>query len=94
MIKLIQDICDKRIAGVEAARILSLSARQVYRMVKRFVAFGSSGLLSLKRGQSGNHWHDDKLKLRVLTVIHENYSDFGPTLAHEKLTELHGTANG
>ncbi|WP_428473742.1 hypothetical protein [Photobacterium indicum] len=29
-IKLIQDICDKRITGVEAARILSLSSRQIF----------------------------------------------------------------
>jgi maltooligosyltrehalose synthase len=29
----IRDICDKRITGVEAARILRLSSRQVYRLV-------------------------------------------------------------
>ena len=89
-IKLVQDICDKRITGVEAARILSLSTRQVYRLVKRFTEFGSSGLLSLKRGQPGNHRHDDKFKLRVLTIINEYYADFGPTLVHEKLAERHG----
>lgn len=89
-IKLIQDICEKRITGVDAARILSLSSRQVYRLAKRFMEFGSSGLLSLKRGRPGNHRHDDKLKLRTLALVHEYYADFGPTLAHEKLTELHG----
>jgi len=89
-IKLIQDICDKRITGVEAARILSLSSRQIYRLVKRFITLGSSGLLSLKRGRPSNHRHDDKLKLRTLALVHEYYADFGPTLAHEKLTELHG----
>lgn len=35
-IKLIQDICDKRITGVEAARILSLSTRQVYHLSARY----------------------------------------------------------
>ncbi|WP_249199233.1 helix-turn-helix domain-containing protein [Photobacterium sp. GJ3] len=34
-IKLIQDICDKRLTGVEAARLLKLSPRQVYRLAKR-----------------------------------------------------------
>jgi len=88
-IKLIQDICDKRITGVEAARILSLSSRQIYRLVKRFITLGSSGLLSLKRGRPSNHRHDDKVKLQTLAIVHEYYADFGPTLAHEKLAEVH-----
>ncbi|PSV44055.1 helix-turn-helix domain-containing protein [Photobacterium indicum] len=87
-IKLIQDICDKRITGVEAARILSLSSRQIYRLVKRFITLGSSGLLSLKRGRPSNHRHDDKVKLQTLAIVHEYYADFGPTLAHEKLADV------
>ncbi|HIF9159693.1 TPA: helix-turn-helix domain-containing protein [Photobacterium damselae] len=39
-IKVIQDICDKRLTGVEAAHLLNLSPRQVYRLVKRFIEFG------------------------------------------------------
>ncbi|ARR51820.1 helix-turn-helix domain-containing protein (plasmid) [Photobacterium damselae subsp. damselae] len=54
-IKVIQDICDKRLTGVEAARLLNLSPRQVYRLVKRFIEFGASGLVSLQRGRPGNH---------------------------------------
>ena len=26
----------------------------------------------------------------VLSIVHERYADFGPTLAAEKLSELHG----
>ncbi|MGF1684836.1 ISNCY family transposase, partial [Photobacterium minamisatsumaniensis] len=89
-IKLVQDICDKRITGVEAARLLKLSTRQVYRLARRFTELGSAGLISRKRGQPGNHRHDDKLKLQTLALLHQQYADFGPTLAHEKLTELHG----
>lgn len=88
-IKLIQDICDKRLTGVEAARLLKLSPRQVYRLVKRFIELGAAGLVSLKCGQPGNHRHDDKLKLQTLALLHQRYSDFGPTLAHEKLSEDH-----
>ncbi|MGF1872863.1 hypothetical protein L4D75_23560 [Photobacterium indicum] len=50
---------------------------------------GSSGLLSLKRGRPSNHRHDDKVKLQTLAIVHEYYADFGPTLAHEKLAEVH-----
>ncbi|MEI8595641.1 helix-turn-helix domain-containing protein [Photobacterium sp. Hal280] len=46
-IKLIQDISDKRITGVEVARLLKLSPRQVYRLIKRFAELGAAGLVSL-----------------------------------------------
>ncbi|GAL02935.1 mobile element protein [Photobacterium aphoticum] len=88
-IKVIQDICDKRLTGVEAAHLLKLSPRQVYRLVKRFVEFGAAGLISLQRGRPGNHRYDDDVKLTALAIIHEHYIDFGPTLAHEKLSEIH-----
>ncbi|MCG2839226.1 hypothetical protein L6J37_20555 [Photobacterium sp. WH77] len=66
-IKLIQDICDKRLTGVKAARLrlLKLSPRQVYRLVKRFIELGL--------GQPGNHRHDEILKLQ--TLAHEKLSE-------------------
>jgi len=33
---------------------------------------------------------DDSVRQQALMIIRERYADFGPTLAHEKLTELHG----
>ncbi|MGF1869939.1 helix-turn-helix domain-containing protein [Photobacterium indicum] len=54
----IRDVCEKRIQRSDAAGILRLSRRQVYRLVKRFMEFGFSGLLSLKRGRPSNHRHD------------------------------------
>lgn len=87
-IKVIQDICDKRLTGVEAAHLLNLSPRQVYRLVKRFIEFGASGLVSLQRGRPGNHRYDENVKLQTLAILHEHYTDFGPTLAHEKQQEF------
>ncbi|HIF9342182.1 TPA: helix-turn-helix domain-containing protein [Photobacterium damselae] len=84
-IKVIQDICDKRLTGVEAAHLLNLSPRQVYRLVKRFIEFGASGLVSLQRGRPGNHRYDENVKLQTLAILHEHYTDFGPTLAHDLL---------
>ncbi|WP_051902644.1 hypothetical protein [Photobacterium sanctipauli] len=46
-------------------------------------------MVSLKRGQPGNHRHDEKLKLQTLALLQQQYEDFGPTLAHEKFAELH-----
>ena len=93
-IKIIQDVCDNQITGVEAARRLNLSCRQVSRLVKRFTQFGASGLLSQQRGVPSNHRYDDNLRLRILNLIHEYYADFGPTLAREKLIERHGIKIG
>nr|WP_245823924.1 hypothetical protein [Photobacterium proteolyticum] len=40
-------------------------------MVKRFAEFGAAGLVSLRRGQPGNHRYDDKLKLQTLALLHQ-----------------------
>ncbi|MBY3787746.1 ISNCY family transposase [Photobacterium carnosum] len=93
-IKVIQDVCDKQITGVEAARRLNLSCRQVSRLVKRFTQFGAGGLLSQQRGVPSNHRYDDNVRLRILKLIHEYYADFGPTLAREKLIERHNIKIG
>lgn len=45
-IKLVQDICDKRLTGVEAAR-----TRQVQRLVTRFRQLGAAGLVHQRRGK-------------------------------------------
>ncbi|MDC9588959.1 hypothetical protein PSI23_06415 [Xenorhabdus sp. XENO-10] len=39
--------------------------------------------------KSGNYSLPESLKLQVLALLYENYSDFGPTLAAEKLRERH-----
>ncbi len=44
---------------------------------------------SKKRGRPGNHKLKEGLKEVVRDLIEDNYKDFGPTLAHEKLIELH-----
>jgi hypothetical protein len=45
--------------------------------------------LSAANAVPSNRRLTESLKLRVLTLIRENYSDFGPTLAAEKLRERH-----
>lgn len=52
--------------------------------MNRFHESGAAGLANLRRGRPGHHRLPESLKLRVLSLIHEHYSDFGPTLAAEK----------
>ncbi len=42
------------------------------------------------RGQPGHRRHDDLLKSKCLSIISEHLLGFGSTLAHEKLTTIHG----
>lgn len=63
--------------------------RQTQRLMNRFRESGAAGLANLRRGRPGNHRLPESLKLRVLSLLHDHYSDFGPTLAAEKLRERH-----
>lgn len=86
----IRDVCERRLRRKDAASLLSLTERQVQRLMNRFRQSGIEGLVSKRRGQPSNNRCSDKLKLIVLDLIKQHYADFGPTLATEKLHEDHG----
>jgi hypothetical protein len=46
--------------------------------------------VSKRRGKSSNHSLGTAVREDALKLIRRHYHDFGPTLAHEKLTEEHG----
>lgn len=73
----------------EAAEQLGLSVRQVKRLVRRYRDEGAAGLASRRRGRTSNRRLDAALREQALALVRERYADFGPTLAHEKLTERH-----
>ena len=72
-----------------AASLLGLSPRQVFRLLARFRAEGASGLASRRRGRPSNRRLPTSVREAALAVVRERYADFGPTLAAEKLAELH-----
>jgi transposase len=85
-----QRIKDKRLTQKEAAGLLGISIRQVKRLWRAYRKKGVSGLVSQRRSKPSNNRLDAGVVQRVLDLIKEKYEDFGPTLAHEKLTEVHG----
>ena len=85
-----QRIKDKRLTQKEAAQMLNLSVRQIKRLYRAYKAHGAKGLISARRGKPSNHRIDGQVEQQVLDLLKEKYEDFGPTLAHEKLTEVHG----
>jgi hypothetical protein len=89
-LEVMQRLRDKRLKQFEAARMLGISVRQVKRVFRAFKAYGAVGLMSRRRGRPSNHRLDPGTMQTAIDLIYERYQDFGPTLAHEKLTEVHG----
>src|SRR3954471_1011514 len=75
--------------AAEAAPLLGLSARQVFRLLARFRAEGAAGLASRRRGRPSNRRLPASVREAALAVVRERYADFGPTLAAEKLAASH-----
>jgi transposase len=84
-----QRIKDKRLTQAEAAQMLNLSVRQIKRLYRAYKAQGAKGLISARRGKPSNHRLGAQVEQQALDLLKEKYADFGPTLAHEKLTEVH-----
>ena len=83
-------LCSGKLSQQAAAVELQLSTRQMRRLQRAYAAGGARALLSKQRGQPSNHQLAPQLKQLVVSLIQTRYADFGPTLAHEKLAELHG----
>ena len=71
----------------DAAALLGLKRRQVYRLLDRLREDGAEGMISRKRGRPSNRRHSGVLRDRIIAIVREHYHDFGPTLACEYLIE-------
>ncbi|SAJ62608.1 integrase catalytic subunit [Burkholderia multivorans] len=88
--KVIQDVADGKLKPWRAAERLGLTTRQIRRLVGRLREHGPQGLVSQRRAKPSNNRLDAVTADRALSIIRERYTDFGPTLACEKLRECHG----
>ena len=82
-----QRLSTKQLSQKEAGRILSLSVRQIKRVLKAYRQKGAGGLVSKHRGRQGNNRLPEEVKRKALNLLKSKYQGFGPTLAHEKLVE-------
>lgn len=89
-LKVVQAVVDGNLKPMQAAQRLGLTTRQVQRLVNRYRDDGAAGIVSRKRGHIGNRQLVPGLANEALALIRDRYSDFGPTLACEKLREVHG----
>src|SRR4030042_1169016 len=87
--QVLRQLDERQIKARHAAKQLQLSIRQIRRLLKAYRRGGASVLLSKKRGQPSHHQLDPQTKASASVLLGTVYDDFGPTLAHEKLTEVH-----
>lgn len=85
-------VAEKRLRQRQAGELLGITERHVRRLVRAVAAHGAAGLASRRRGRASPRQLPPQSRDRALALVREHYADFGPTLAHEKLTEQHGLA--
>lgn len=88
--EIMSQLAEKQITQRMAAEHLGISVRQVKRLWKNYQELGAEGLINKSRGKPSHNQLNGELKKIVVNLILERYRDFGPTLATEKLRELHG----
>ena len=86
----LRDLTEGRIKVTAASTLMGLGRRQVFRLAKAYGRHGPEALVSRRRGRPSNRSYPSAWRVEVLGIIRERYPDFGPTLAAEKLAELHG----
>lgn len=79
----------KEIKRSHAAKLLSLTTRQVSRLKHALVTLGAVALIHKQRGRPSHHRLPDKERAKIVRLLKETYPDFGPTFAAEKLREIH-----
>jgi len=93
-LEVLRDMDQRRLTTEAAAQLLGLERRQAFRLLKAYRSEGATGLISKRRGRPSNRRKPEELRDKALAIIREQYWDFGPTLAAEKLREGHGIALG
>jgi len=73
-----------------AAELLGISVRQVKRLVHQYKKEGVTSLVHKGKGKPSNRQVNQEKLNQAVTIVKDQYWDFGPTLAHEKLVENHG----
>lgn len=80
----------KELSATEAGTILGVSRSHLYRLRKSYLRDGGRGIASKARNKPSNRAFPPTVKERVLKLIEERYSDFGPTYIAEMLEDAHG----
>ena len=86
---IIKKIESKEIKVEEGSKLIGISERQTYRVLKKVREEGSKGIIHKLRGKKSNRGYPEELKRKVIKIYRTNYSDYGPSLFSEQLVENH-----
>ena len=86
---IIKKTISKEINGTEASKLLNISTRQIRRLKAKVRENGMKGLIHGARGKKSNKKIPDEERDKIIILIKEKYSDFGPLFASEKLEKKH-----
>lgn len=89
-VEVLSQVTQGRMTVSNAGNVLGLSRRQVHRLLKTFQSDGPAAIRHKARGRASNNRIDPAVREFAVTLVRENYIDFGPTFAAEKLQEDHG----
>lgn len=85
--EIISQTVSGKLRQAQAALILGLSNRQIKRLCKRYREEGIAGLCHRSRGRKSNNKVLDKKRKQIIELIKSEYTDFGPQLIREQLSE-------
>ena len=84
--QVLKQVCAGKLTVVEAAEMLGVSERHLYRMLRRYRSEGEAGVIHRLRGKSSNRGYPQRVKARVVELYWQpQYRDYGPTLFTEVL---------
>lgn len=88
-LKIIEQIEQRKLTVEEASEVLSVSQRQIYRILSRYKKEKEEGLIHKLRGKESNRGYGQDKKKEVIKIYRDEYDDYGPTLFGQKLLEHH-----
>jgi transposase len=86
-LRVLERVRKKEINLRQAAEIVKGSYRQCLRKYKQYKRDGSKALVHQGRGRPSNRGKDPKTRRVIIERYEQQYGDFGPTLAAEKLAK-------
>ena len=86
-LRVLQEVKQKHLTQVEAARRLKVTDRHVRRLLVRIGERGDIGIVHRLRGRPSNRKLAAGWEHKILARVRHRYADFGPTLAAEHLAQ-------
>jgi len=89
----IKTVIDKLISwGItenNASKLIKKSLRQTQRIKRKYKLEWVEWLIHKLRWKKSNHKYDENKYIQAVEIVKDKYNDYWPTLASEKLAELH-----